>query len=43
MKTLLPLEVELRPGVWLGHRTFPCVALAVTFPADDIRCLAPPR
>ena len=23
MKTLLPLEVELRPGVWLGHRHIP--------------------
>lgn len=32
LKTLLPLEVELRPGVWLGHKHIPVNAVGSYIP-----------
>ncbi len=32
LKTLLPLEVELRPGVWLGHKHIPASAVGSYIP-----------
>jgi sulfopropanediol 3-dehydrogenase len=32
LKTLLPLEVELRPGVWLGHKHIPVSAVGSYIP-----------
>lgn len=32
LKTMLPLEVELRPGVWLGHRHIPVRAVGSYIP-----------
>jgi sulfopropanediol 3-dehydrogenase len=32
LRTLLPLEVEIRPGVWLGHRHIPVNSVASYIP-----------
>jgi sulfopropanediol 3-dehydrogenase len=40
LQTLLPLEVETRPGVILGHRHIPVQSSEATSQAGGIRCSA---